>query len=305
MMSAEIETLHVQANGLRFRADAAGPINGPLVLLLHGFPELARSWKRQIPALADAGYRAVAPDLRGYGGTDKQGPYDLRTLAADVRSLILALRRTRAAVVGHDWGGAVAYGAAMFEPACVSHLIVLNCPPPAAFARELLRNPRQVLRSWYIFFFQIPFLPEWALRRSNAAWVARGIVGGSRIRASWTPEELAVYRNAFLQPGSAEGAIGYYRAAFRGARAIFAASKVHRITAPTLIIWGEQDRFLDRKFVSEDRLNPWFADGNLPTVRKIEAAGHFVQNEAPEAVNDFLLSWLSGHFQSQGARGRL
>lgn len=287
-----IEVLTLEANGLRFRADAAGPRDGPLILLLHGFPELARSWRHQLPALAAAGYRAVAPDLRGYGGTDKQGPFDLRTLARDVCLLIHSLGRTSAVVVGHDWGGAVAYGAAMFEPACVSHLVILNCPHPAIFAKELVTNVRQLIRSWYIFFFQIPWLPEWILRRRGAAAVARALRGGSTVRQAWTHEELAHYRDAFRHAASAKAAIDYYRSAFRNVRRTYAAAQTHVISSPTLIIWGDDDKFLDRSLIEPSKFTRWFAPGNLPTVEKIAGIGHFVQNEAPEAVNTLLLRWL-------------
>ena len=286
------EEVTITANGLRFHALAAGPADGPLVLCLHGFPEFSRSWRHQLPALADAGYRAVAPDLRGYGGTEKRGPYDVRTLAADAAALVRALGRERAVVVGHDWGGAIAWTAAHVEPDVVERLVVLNCPHPATLASELLRNPRQLARSSYIFLFQLPRLPEWMLTRERAAMVARSLRGGSHVRSAWPPEELDRYRDAFLRPGVATAALSYYRAAFRRPLTARRAASTRPISAPTLILWGVHDAALGEEVIATEKLAPWFAPGTVPEIRWIEEAGHFVQSEAPERVNAELLSWL-------------
>ena len=287
-----MEEVTLTANGLRFYGLAAGPADGPLVLLLHGFPEFSRSWRHQLPALAGAGYRAVAPDLRGYGRTDKRGPYDLRTLAADAAGLVGALGRERAVVVGHDWGGAIGWMAAHVEPDVVERLVVLNCPHPATMSAEILRNPRQLARSSYILVFQLPRLPERLLTRERAAAVAKTLRGGSHVRSAWPPEELERYREAFLRPGVAAAAVSYYRAAFRRPLASRRAARARPITAPTLVIWGAQDRALGEELIGPEKLEPWFATGTAPEIRRIEEAGHFVQNEAPERVNVELLSWL-------------
>ena len=194
------EELALDANGIRFHALAAGPAEGPLVVCLHGFPELARSWRHQLPALATAGYRAVAPDLRGYGGTDMRGPYDVRTLVGDVTGLIAALGRERAVLVGHDWGGAVAWATAMRAPEAVDRLVAVNCPPASALSEAMRRSPSQLAKSWYILFFQLPWLPERRMAKDGAAVVARALVGGSHRRGVWPPEELAAYRAAFARP---------------------------------------------------------------------------------------------------------
>jgi len=285
------EHLWLEANGIRFHALADGPPSGPLVLLLHGFPELSLSWAKQLGPLAAAGYRAVAPDLRGYGQTSRSGPYDLRTLAKDVRGLIQALGRQSAVVVGHDWGGGVAYGAALFEPAVVSKLVILNCPHPKVMADALQANPAQRRRSWYMFFFQLPWVPEWVVSRQRASAVARALRGGSHVREVWTPEALEPYRTAFSDRSSARAAIGYYRAAFRG----FWRTRrdpVHRIEVPTLILWGRKDRFLGEDLLAPEKLAPCWSEGNSPTVRFVEDAGHFVQSEAPERVSQELVGWL-------------
>jgi pimeloyl-ACP methyl ester carboxylesterase len=286
-----LEHLRLRANGISFHALAAGPADGPLALLLHGFPELAISWQHQLPALAAAGFRAVAPDLRGYGGTDKLGPFDLRTLAKDVAELVRACGRERATIIGHDWGGAIAWGTAFLEAAVVERLVVLNMPHPAVFARALLTSPRQLLRSWYMFAFQLPLLPEFVLTRDGASAIARSLRGGSSVRDVWTTEALAPYREAMQQPGAAHAAVDYYRAAFRNPT-ILRAAKQHPIAAPTKIIWGTGDRFLGLELIDRAAMRPFFAEGNSPTIELVEGAGHFVQNEAAERVNAALVSWL-------------
>jgi pimeloyl-ACP methyl ester carboxylesterase len=281
--------LSLSANGARFAALAAGRKSGPLVLLLHGFPELSRSWQSQLSALAKAGYRAIAPDMRGYGESEQKGPYDLWTLSQDVRGLIRASGRERAVVVGHDWGGAVAYGAAMFEPDAVERLVVLNAPHPLILRRHLVRNPRQILRSWYMFLFQLPVLPELLFTARGAEAVARGLRGGSTIRDHWTSEELAHYQTAFLKPGAASAAIGYYRAAMRSFFKL-RRERERVIEAPTLILWGKEDRFLGTELLEPGPMARFWRQP--PEIRFIEGAGHFVQNEAPERINQELLAWL-------------
>lgn len=287
-----METLTLDANGIRFHALADGPPDGPLVLCLHGFPELARSWRHQLPALAKAGCRAVAPDLRGYGQTELRGPYDMGTLVDDVVGLVGALGRDRAVVVGHDWGGAVAWSVAALRPSVVERLVVLNCPPPAELRRALVRSPRQLRKSWYILFFQLPWLPERRLAANRAEVVARALVGGSHRRGVWPSDELEAYRSAFARPGRARAAIDWYRVAFRRALRPRRRPSVARVSAPTLVLWGVEDRFLGRELVAPARLRRALVEGNLPTVVWIEDAGHFVQNEAPERVNDELVRWL-------------
>jgi pimeloyl-ACP methyl ester carboxylesterase len=287
-----IERLDLHANGIRFAALAAGPGDGPLVLLLHGFPELARSWRHQLPALAAAGYRAVAPDLRGYGGTERRRPYDPATLAADAAALVRTLGQERAMLVGHDWGGVVAWAAAARHPDAVERLAVLNAPPLPALAAEALRNPRQARRSAYIAFFQLPWLPERRLAADGAAFVARALRGGSYVRGVWPDEELRHYRAAFRDPAAASAALAYYRAAVRRVRAERRAAHRSPVAVPVLILWGLRDRFLGLGTVSPERLRPLLAPGNEPVLHVHEEAGHFLQNEAPEWVNERLLAWL-------------
>ena len=281
-MSQHVE---LRANGIRFAALAAGPADGPLVLLLHGFPELSRSWRHQLPALAGAGFRAVAPDLRGYGGTDRGGPYDLATLAADAVGLVRAAGRERAVLVGHDWGGAIAWAAAHLHPDAVERLVLLNAPHPAVMRAELRASSEQRRRSLYIAFFQLPWLPERLLSRRRGSAIARALRGGSHVRAAWPADELDVYRDAFSRPADLAGPLAYYRTAFR--RGMPPLTGI--VAVPVLVLWGRRDRFLAASLADERRLGRHALD--LCVVR-IEDAGHFVQNEAPERVNRELLAWL-------------
>jgi pimeloyl-ACP methyl ester carboxylesterase len=242
--------------------------------------------------LGEAGYRAVAPDLRGYGQTELRGPYDVRTLVDDVTGLVSALGRERAVLVGHDWGGAVAWSTAALQPSYVDRLVVLNCPPPAELYRAMLRSPSQLARSWYILFFQVPWLPERRMAANGAEVVARSLVGGSHGRGVWPADELAAYRAAFARPGRAKVAIDWYRAALRPKLRPRRRGSPKRVAAPTLVLWGVEDRFLGRELVSPVRLRRALAEGNVPSVVWIEDAGHFVQNEAPERVNAELVDWL-------------
>ena len=282
--------LELRSNGIRFAALADGPEDGRLVLLLHGFPELSRSWRSQLPALAAAGYRAVAPDLRGYGGTDARGPYDLKTLAADAAGLIEALGHESAVVVGHDWGGVAAWAVAHLHRDRVERLVVMNAPHPRALNKEMRASGEQRKMSRYILQFQIPLLPERVLSRDRGAQIARALRGGSYVREVWTPEELDHYRDAFDEPRKLHGPLAYYRTGFRNAVLRRRVGLGGPVEVPTLVVWGMHDRFLSQRFADEDDLRRYATD---VTVARIEEAGHFVQNEAPERVNEELLRWLS------------
>jgi pimeloyl-ACP methyl ester carboxylesterase len=288
-----VETLRVDVDGLDMHVLADGPEDGPLVVLLHGFPELARSWRHQLPALAASGYRAVAPDQRGYGETEMRGPYDPRTLVHDVVALVRALGHERATLVGHDLGGGVAWVAAQTHPHAVERLATINCPPPSVLLRELRRNRHQLRRSWYMAFFQLPWLPERRMERDGASVVARALVGGSYVRSAWPQDEIDAYRAAFSRPGRSRAAIGWYRAAFRATVSPRRrAAPRARVTAPTLVLWGVRDRFLGAELVEPAKLSTVMAPGNDPLVVLVEDAGHFLQNELPERVNEEPTRWL-------------
>lgn len=268
-----------------FAATIDGPEDGPLVVLLHGFPELNYSWRHQIPALVNAGYRVLAPNQRGYPGSEQGGSFATADLAADVVAMIDAMGADKAAVVGHDWGGGVAWTVAQLYPQRVEKLVAMNCPPPSVLKRELLTNPVQAAKSWYMFFFQLPALPEKFVSKNIPAT----LIAGSYNRDAWDRESLATYIEAFATPADARGAVNWYRAAMRKPEV---SRKSVPIGIPILIIWGAQDRFLGLNMVSPQALRHVVAYGNEPTIVLVEEAGHFVQSEAPEQVATALVSWL-------------
>jgi len=283
-----LELSHREAvvNGVRLHYVEAGV--GPPVLLLHGFPEFWYSWRHQIPALVAAGFRAVAPDLRGYNLSEKPlgvENYRVDHLVADVADLIRHAAQRRAVVVAHDWGGAVAWAVAMRHPELVERLVILNAPHPAAFVREL-RTPAQLWKSWYIFFFQLPRLPEWWLSRRNFAYLERAWRRDPIRPDAFTEEDIRLYKEALAQPGALTAALNYYRATFR-AGLPRRRDYVQPVTAPTLLIWGERDSYLGPRLLQG--LEPW-----VPKLRieRLPNASHWVQADCPEVVNRLLIEFL-------------
>ncbi len=276
----------VEANGIRFHYAEQGA--GPLIILLHGFPEFWYSWRSQLPALAAAGYRAVALDMRGYGLTDKpRSGYEIEHLVDDVVAVIQALGESRAHLVGHDWGGIVAWQTAWRRPNAVRSLVVMNAPHPSAFVQFARRNLGQVLQSSYMLFFQVLRLAEWALTRRHAAAVASALRRAASHAGAFSGADVAAYRAAFLRPGVASCSLAYYRAAFRQR---FAALPSGLIDVPTLVLWGVDDPVL--KAGMNDRLTSWVKD---ITIEHIADCGHWTQQEQPDLVNRSLVRWLAAH----------
>jgi len=261
---------------------------GPLVLLLHGFPQFWYEWRHQIPALVEAGFRVIAPDMRGYNLSDKPPgvrAYRVELLARDVERLMLACGERTATVVGHDWGAIVAWFAAMRYPRCVGRLVILNVPHPARFIDGLL-SPQQLLRSSYVFFFQIPRLPEEVIRAGDFA-LLRSVLRSDPVRpGTFTAEDINRYVEAIARPGALTATLNYYRALLRNARETQAL--LERIEAPVLVIWGQKDRALSR----------WLADPpllwvpNLLSVERLPEASHWVAEDRPQDVNTLLLDFL-------------
>jgi pimeloyl-ACP methyl ester carboxylesterase len=260
---------------------------GPLVVLLHGFPECWLSWRRQIPALAQAGFRVVAPDQRGYNTSSKpQGvaAYDTDRLAEDVRALIRERGAERALLVGHDWGAVVAWMTAMNHPEVVERLAILNVPHPRRMALEGLRRPKQLVKSWYVFFFQLPWLPERLLRMRRFQLFVRAAGFTTQARpGAFTPEDIEQYKQAWSQPGALTAMLNWYRAAMRQSPRDLE-RRMKPVPAPTLVIWGEQDRYLSKELAEPHRSDV----PNLERVVRLPNASHWVQHDEPETVSRLL-----------------
>lgn len=292
-MTQGIRSERVHANGLDFNVNVCGE-GDRLALCLHGFPELGFSWRHQLPLLASLGYRVWAPDLRGYGRTDRPqglGQYAIETLVEDVCALIDASGARQTTLFAHDWGAMIAWQFAAQRARVLERLVILNGPPPGDGRNRPSVFSRQFWRMMYVVFFQIPWLPE----RVLAARDYRVIEGAFRGRAAAQPERFTddvvrVYKRAAAEPGALTAMLDYYRALLRG-------GGMNRITSrgfpiietPTLLIWGEQDPILPPEIIRD--ADTWVTD---LTVRFIPDAGHWVQQEAPETVNSILEEWLTG-----------
>jgi pimeloyl-ACP methyl ester carboxylesterase len=275
----------IAVDGVNLHLMEAG--QGDAVLLLHGFPEFWYSWRHQLDALSQAGFRAIAPDLRGYnrsGQPRSVSSYRVNTLVADMAALVTEVGSGPVHVVGHDWGGLVAWRFASLHPQLVRKLAVLNAAHPAAYLRELRRNPMQWLRSYYVLLFQLPLVPECMISARDFAALQRAWETHPVHPESFTKQDIARYKEA-LRTSGLTGPLNYYRAAMRYPRDLFGPPQT--VSAPTLIIWGERDPFMTSAV--NDRLENWVPD---LTVRRIERASHWVQNDVPECVNQLLIGFL-------------
>jgi epoxide hydrolase 4 len=287
-----MDALHYQtirANGIDFNVATAGS-GERLALCLHGFPELSCSWRHQIPLLAQLGYRVWAPDLRGYGASSRPKgvqAYTLENLEEDVAALIEASGAKDVVLVGHDWGALIAWNYAMFGRLPISRLIIMNVPHPA-LARQGLRTWRQLKKSWYIFFFQLPGIPEWGLRRRDCEAIGRVFRDMAVDKSRFPDEVLRVYRDAAAGAGALTAMLNYYRALIRGFRRTSRRGTAP-IATPTLMIWGEVDAALGKElsYGTEKYV------GDL-TLRYLPNVSHWVQQEAPETVNAMIEAWLLG-----------
>lgn len=265
----------------------AGPEDGPPVVLLHGFPECWWGWHHQIGPLVDAGFRVIVPDQRGYGQSDKPRrtrDYAMPHLLGDVVGLLDALHIDRVNLVCHDWGGAVGWTLALTHPERLRRFVPMNMPHPGVFLREL-RHRRQWKRSLYIAAFQVPFLPERQLLARDCQPLVSALFGNT-VHKPFTEDDLRVYREAWTRPGAIRGMLAWYRAAVRHRPA----PPPHRtFDGPAMLIWGRRDKALGFPMVapSAERLT----DGRLEV---IDDAGHFVQHDRPDRVNELLVDFLTG-----------
>jgi len=296
-----MELRHITTNGIRLHVAQDGPSDGRLLILLHGFPEFWYGWRKQIPYFSSAGYRVWAPDQRGYNLSDKPrgiAGYNLDALAADVVGLIDAAGQEKAFLVGHDWGGAAAWWVAAKYPQRLQKLVVMNAPYGPVMSKSLSRDWAQRRKSWYMFFFQLPWLPELVSRRRN--WrMLTGMLLSSSTRGTFSRADLDEYRQAWSQPGAYPAMLDWYRAMMRARPALprsqalpgpqGAASTRQPIGVPTLLLWGAQDRFLGRE-LAESSIKRC-SQGRLVF---IEEATHWLHHEQPERVNALIHEFLSG-----------
>lgn len=286
--SWETNLIHhtVETNGLTLHVVETGPTDGPLVILLHGFPEAWYGWRYQLEPLAASGYRVLAPDQRGYNLSDKPKgvkSYRLDILARDILGLIDWAGREKAVIVGHDWGAAVGWYLATRYPQRVEKYVALNVPHPSLMSTMLRKHPRQMLKSWYIFFFQLPWLPEKTIQTLGASDRTMPLSRSSQ-PGTFTPTDLARYRRSWAIPRALTGMINWYRAVLRYPGEL---PKDPRVTAPVLIIWGRQDGFL----------LPAGAEASLQICENgrlvfVPEATHWVQHEEPARVNRLILDFL-------------
>jgi pimeloyl-ACP methyl ester carboxylesterase len=276
----------IATNGISLNVLEAGPKDGRLVILLHGFPESAISWTAQVGPLAEAGFRVLAPDQRGYAASDKPRgikAYALDRLADDVVGLIDAVGCQTATVIGHDWGGVVAWGAIARHPSRFDRAVILNAPHPDLMLREIKANPGQLLKSWYILAFQLPWVAEKLLRRKNFRWLVQAMERTSKA-GTFTEADFEHYRRGWSEPGAIKGMVNWYRAGFRIKHEPFSNPLVQ---VPTLIIWGEGDAFLGPGLARSS-----YALCESAHLEWIKDASHWVQHEESAVVNRLILNFL-------------
>ncbi|MBA2321238.1 MAG: alpha/beta hydrolase [Deltaproteobacteria bacterium] len=279
----------VDVGEVRLHVVEAGPADGPLVVLLHGFPESWYCWRNQIPALAAAGYRVVAPDQRGYAESDKpQGvaAYRIERLVADVVGLIRSYGRERAHVVGHDWGAIVAWMLANDHPEILGKLVICNVAHPKRMIDGILFRPEQRMKSWYVGMFQLPVLPERMVRKDDFRGL-RSMFRKDPVRAgAYTAEDIEHTIAALKHEGALTGAINWYRAAFR--QTFHTRSRLRRIETPTLVLWGDRDRYISKALAEPP-------EGKVPNARTVHFdASHWLPSDAPDAVNAEILAFFGG-----------
>jgi len=284
LLGSEVREGYAEVGDQRLHYVEAG--EGPLIVLLHGFPEFWYGWRLQIKPLAAAGFRVVAPDMRGYNLSSKPddvADYDTDRLTADIAGLIHERGAESALLVGHDWGGSVAWATAMSHPEVVDRLAILN----AAHPRKLLQglhHPGQLRKSWYFFFFDLPAVPESVVHANNWHFFRHFL---DDAKPAYTSQEIERYIEAWSQPGAATGMINYYRSSVRTSPKK-AEAAIEPIKAPTLVIWGQGDRFLGEDLAEPDRDDV----PNLDRVERVPDASHWVHHDQSARVTQLLIDYF-------------
>jgi pimeloyl-ACP methyl ester carboxylesterase len=280
----KVDFVIIETNGIKLHTAIAGPEDGPLVILLHGFPEFWYGWRNQIDTLVKAGYRVVIPDQRGYNLSEKPleiREYTIDHLRDDITGLIDYLGYKKANIIGHDWGGIVAWHLASTKPDYVEKLTVINSPHPAVFKSTIFKIPMQLLRSMYIMFFQIPKLPETLLSQSDYDSVKK-VLRQTSLPDTFTDKDLSVYVNARQQPNALTTMLNWYRAMTRTPLV-----KPSIIQIPVQVLWGQKDAFLSSQLAKDsaalcDDAELIMIDGT-----------HWVHLEKSELVNSMIGKFLA------------
>ncbi len=281
---------YVNVNGVNLHVVEAGKVGDPLVILLHGFPEFWFGWREQILPIANAGYHVVVPDQRGYNLSEKPkgvAAYDIGNLAADAVALGGYYGHEQFALVGHDWGAAVAWWVAQNYPQHVNRLAVMSAPHPAVWVNGFRNDPRQRRKSYYVRLFQIPFLPELGMGARNFKALTDAVTD-TAVAGTVGDSELAYYREAWSQPGALTATVNWYRAIWRHT---MLPSSSYRIRVPTLMIWGARDRYGETDLA---RASVKLCDQGELIV--FENATHWVQTDEPQRLNALLLDFLKKSF---------
>ena len=279
----------VKTNGIHLNVLQDGPEDGPMVILLHGFPDFSYGWHHQIPFLVEQGYRVWAPDQRGYNLSDKPDGVDAYTideLAKDIIGLMDAAKEENVIVIGHDWGAGVAWYLASQYPERITKMIVMNVPHGAVMMKHLRSNFSQMRKSWYMLFFQIPLLPEFLSKLKNWAWLSRALKKSAR-PDTFTESDIKQYKAAWSQPGAMRAMLNWYRAFVRKPPPMPANP---RIRVPTLLIWGVNDIALGKEMAQ-----PSIDLCDNGRLEFIEEATHWVQHDTPDKVNTLIKEFLNAN----------
>ena len=281
----------ITTNNINLHVMTDGPESGPAVFLLHGFPEFHYGWKNQVPALVEAGFRVIVPDQRGYNLSDKPkgvSAYNVDILAKDIVGLFDHFGVQKAKLVGHDWGAVVAWTVALNYPDRLEKLAILNVPHPDVMTDFVLHNSSQRKKSWYVFFFQIPWLVEWMLSRDNFEYLGRMLTRSGR-KSTFTEADVVEYKKAWSQKGALTGMLNWYRAVVRRTlkHAFSTKRPARRVHVHTMMLWGKRDVAL-----SSEMAQPSIDLCNEGELTFFEKATHWVQHDASAEVNQKLIEFV-------------
>lgn len=277
---------YIETNGINLHVVQHGPHEGELVLLLHGFPEFWYGWHKQLTYFANQGYRVWAPDQRGYNLSDKPkkvSAYEMTHLVQDIVGLIKASKKEKVILVGHDWGGIVAWRVAREYPELIKKLIILNAPHSGALRTHIKKHPTQLLKSSYILFFQLPKVPEMILKSSHGENAAEALRKTSN-EGTFSDDDLKEYRSAWAKPRAMQSMLNWYRA---NAKSMTSSEISKRVSVLTLILWGENDQFLGKELATESLK---YCDNGKGIL--ISEATHWLHHEEPDRINSMIHSFI-------------